>query len=152
MICKTILKAVTTQSYIVLLLLILNTQVFEKFKAMKLFATTILLFVTFICLSNNSKTEKNIFDNVIIEYTDSIVCSKTFSIELKGNVTNETAKQVIDYILNKKGICNVTIDVVTKKITLDVVEDMDFESIKGLVNYTHHLFLLEDTDHPTESK
>ena len=82
MICKTILKAVTTTSYIVLLLLILNTAVFKKFKAMKLFATTILLFVTFICLSNNSKTEKSIFDNIIIEYKDSIVCSKTFSFDL----------------------------------------------------------------------
>ena len=113
---------------------------------MKLFATTILLFVTFICLSNNSKTEKSIFDNIIIEYKDSIVCSKTFSIDLKGNVTSETSKKVIDYILNKKGICDVKIDVVTKKITLYVVDDMDFESIKGLVNYTHHLFLLEEAD------
>lgn len=112
---------------------------------MKLFATTILLFVTFYCLSNN-KTEKINIICTHTEYGDTSLCSKTFTFQLKGNVTKETSNKVIEYILNKKGICNATIDQITKIISIDVVENMDYNSIKGLIDYSHHLFLLEGTD------
>ncbi len=111
-----------------------------------------MLFVTFVGMANKKETGKKIFNKIIIKDIDSSNCSKTFSFDLNGNVTSETSKKVIEYILNKKGICDVKIDVLTKRITLDVIEDMDFESIKGLVNYTNHLFLLEDINHSTESK
>lgn len=114
---------------------------------MKLFAITIMLFVTFVGMANKKETGKKIFNSTSIEFADSSSCSKTFNIQLRGNVTKETSVKVIDYILNKKGICNATVDIITKIITIEVIEDMDYNSIKGLIDYAHYLFLLEDTDH-----
>jgi hypothetical protein len=111
---------------------------------MKLFAIIILLFVTFNCLSNNSITEKKI--NIQSEYNDSIVCSRTIKIDLRGNVTKETSAKVIEFILNKKGICNATINLENKVISIEVVDDLDYGSIKGLVTYAQHLYLLEGSD------
>ncbi len=110
-----------------------------------------MLFVTLFGLSNNIKTEKKIFFRIQNVFSDSVSCSKSFTFELKGNVTNETSAKAIEYILNKKGICNATIDLSTKIISIDVVESMDYNSIKGLVNYTQHLYLLEGSD-PTINK
>jgi hypothetical protein len=117
---------------------------------MKLFAITILLFVSLFGLTNTTKTEKKIFTKFQYEFSDSDSCSKTFTFELKGNVTKETSAKAIDYLLNKTGICNAIIDLSTKIISIDVVDSMDYNSIKGLVNYTQHLYLLEGSD-PTNN-
>jgi hypothetical protein len=117
---------------------------------MKLFAITVMLFVTFFSMANKKETEKKTFNRTSTEFSDSSSCSKTFNIQLKGNVTKETSDKVIDYILNKKGICNATVDIITKIITIEVIEDMDYKSIKGLIDYAHHLYLLEGSD-PTNN-
>jgi hypothetical protein len=119
---------------------------------MKLFAIIILLFVTFVGLANNTKTEEKINIDIQLGYSDSVVCSKTIKIDLRGNVTKETSAKVIEYILNKKGICNATINLENKVISIEVVDDLDYGSIKGLVTYAQHLYLLEGSDPTTNLK
>lgn len=83
---------------------------------------------------------------------DSSACKNSYIFELTGNVNPITAKQVTDYILNKTGICDVKIDVFAKKITFYVTDEIDIESLKGLIKYSHHHFLLEDIHSETPEK
>jgi hypothetical protein len=73
---------------------------------------------------------------------DSLKCTKTFTFELEGNINQKTASEVVNYIKNKTGICEVDFNVETKIISLNVVESMDIESIKTLIRRAHHNYLL----------
>jgi hypothetical protein len=80
------------------------------------------------------------------------MCQNIYEFDLKGNVNPITAKQVTDYILNKTGICDVKIDVFAKKITFYVSDEIDLESIKGILKYASHHYLLEDNHIETIEK
>ncbi len=83
---------------------------------------------------------------------DSSICKNIYEFDLKGNVNPITAKQVTDYIFNKSGICDVRIDVYAKKITFYFSDEIDLESIKGILKYASHHYLLEDTHSETLEK
>ena len=116
---------------------------------MKSLITTTLLTFTFVCstalFGNVHRYQKSHFN-----YYE--ICENKHEFELKGNVNPITAKQVIDYMLNKTGICDVKIDVYSKKITIYSTKEIDVESIKGLIKYASHHFLLEDNHTETLQK
>ena len=83
---------------------------------------------------------------------DSTICINTYDFELLGNVNTITSKQITDYIMHKKGICEATINVFSKKITVRVSDEIDVESIRDLIIYSEHLFLLEEDHSETFEK
>ena len=109
---------------------------------MKLTYTAVLIICSLLC-SNILLSETNLQSTLPFE--DSIICSNTYKFDLKGNVNPLTAKQISDYLLNKIGICDVKIDVYAKKITFYVSDEIDLESIKGILKYASHHYLLKDT-------
>lgn len=112
---------------------------------MKFIILIIVLFITVNCFSN-SKHYDLIFLPEFNTPTDTLFCSKTFVLELNGVLTEESLKSTREYILNKKGICNVQFDLAKHHIIIDVIEEMDIDSIKNLVSNARHLYLLEGND------
>ena len=83
---------------------------------------------------------------------DSTICPTTYVFDLIGNVNPITSKQITDYIMHKKGICEANINVFSKKITVRVSDEIDVESIRDLITYAGHLFLLEEDHSETFEK
>lgn len=75
---------------------------------------------------------------------DSINFSNVFIFTLKGDLTQEKAEKIIDYILNKKGVENVYVNLTSKRIIIHVADGIDYQSITNLINITRHRFLLEE--------
>jgi hypothetical protein len=116
---------------------------------MKISITATLLTFTFVC---SNVLFGNVHFNQKSQVNFSDICENTYDFELKGNVNPITAKQITDYILNKTGICDVKIDVYSKKITIYSTKEIDLESIKGLIRYASHHFLLEENHKETIEK
>lgn len=113
-----------------------------------IYSITLMFFI--LIYSNFSFATKN--DLIFNQSLDTNICKNTYTFDLTGNINTLTAKQVTDYILNRKGICDVKLDVNSKKITLKVTDQIDIESLKDLIRYVCHQFLLDENHSETPEK
>lgn len=117
---------------------------------MKNIYTAALLFVLYSSALGNTISDAIIINNyhqVFFHFVKSDPCVNTYSFDFEGTVDAEVIKVIREYILNKVGICSVDFNLETQKITVNVTDKIDFDSVKWLVRKAFHDYAIHEDNH-----
>ena len=98
----------------------------------KSFYSFLILFFMFLIIS---------FSNLGLAFNET--CEKTYTYEIRGNLNDSTSILVKEYILSRKGICNVQIDLLKKTIIVEFNKNIDEEIIKSVIIMAYNNFRLK---------
>ncbi len=116
---------------------------YYQIKTMKAFFNILLiLFVPFLNFSQSIENETLNQENTSDAYKtsknldDSNLCVNTYSVEIYRHINEETAKEIKNRLLNKKGICNVNYKDSIKTFEISTIEIINEKTIREFVLHT----------------
>lgn len=103
------------------------------------FNILLILLVPFLSFSQNVENEtlnpENTSEKVRTSsiLNDSTICKNTYSVEIYRHIDEETAKEIKNRLLSKKGICNVNYKDSIKSFEISTIEIINEKTIREFV-------------------